>query len=552
MSGSLILLELGGAVALLLWATRMVQTGVQRAFGHVLKAWIRGALRNQVTAALSGAVLAMALQSATAVAVIVTGFAGAGLVPVARGIAALLGADLGSALVALILQLDLSLLMPVLLIAGLILFRNASRRKWQQIGRVLIGVALILLSLRLIGDAAQPLRESAALPHVFNYLRTDWITLFLLAGALAFLLHSSIATVLVVAMLAEQGLVPPALILPIVLGVNCGAALIPVYLTRSMAHPAPLVPLGNLMMRGGGAVAALALVVGLGLDLAALLPQDMGAGAATVLVHVAFNAALAVLGLLLSAPLARALGALLRPVPVAASQFGSRHSALNENDLSMPSVALANASRELMVICERVELMVTRIPALYLDPEAAGIDELRGLDDEVDGLHTGIKLYLARIPDDMLDQSELARANDILGATIKLEQIADIITRNLATKAKKKADRRVEFSPEGWEELQAIHEVVLENTRRAFSVVLSEDVDLARDLARSKEQLRDLEQSSEQRHLQRLRGGNAQSRETSTLHVDMIRDLKEINSLLVSLTYPVLERAGMLRASRLV
>jgi phosphate:Na+ symporter len=530
----------------------MVQTGVQRAFGHVLKAWLRGALRNQMTAALSGALLAMALQSATAVAVVVTGFVGSGLVPVARGIAALLGADLGSALVALILQLDLSMLMPVLLLAGVLIFRNAGDRKWQQIGRVLIGIGLVLLSLRLIGMAAQPLRDSAALPHVFNYLRTDWITVFLLAGLMAFALHSSIASVLVVATMAQQGLIPPALILPIVLGINCGAALIPVYLTRSMAHPAQLVPLGNLVMRGGGAAVALVIVLLLRPDLMALLPENTGEGAATVLVHVAFNTVLMVSGFALSGVLSRALGALLRPAPVASSLYGERCSALNENDLSMPSVALANASRELMVICERVEMMMARIPDLYHDPEVAGIDALSGLDDEIDELHTRIKLYLARIPDDMLDQNELARANDILGATIKLEQIADIITRNLAKKAKKKAERGVEFSREGWEELQAIHEVVHDNTRLAFSVLLSDDVELARSLASSKEKLRELEHASESCHLQRLRAGNAQSRETSALHVDMIRDLKEINSLLVSLTYPVLERAGMLRTSRLV
>jgi phosphate:Na+ symporter len=550
-SGTVIFLELAGAVALLLWATRMIQTGVQRAFGHQLKDALRRALGTAAGAAVAGGALAMALQSATAVAVVVSGFTGAGLVPVARAITALLGADLGSALVALILQIDLSLLAPVLLLLGLVMFRNAATKRFQQVGRILLGVGLLLLSLRLIGAAARPMGESALLPLVLGYLAEDWLTGFLLAALMALLFHSSIASILVVAALAGQGQVPEALILPVVLGINAGAALIPVYLARGMAHPARLVPLGNLILRGGGALVGLALLFALRPDPLALVPGLETPAAVAVGAHVGFNAGLLLVGAFLATPLARVLGRLLA-APHAPRLGEARRSALNDSDLAMPAVAIANAARELMVICERVETMMSRVPELYRNPDKVDLIELQGLDDEVDALHTAIKLYLARIPDDALDAHELERVNEILAATIKLEQIADIITRNLVTKARKKAERRVDFSPAGWEELAAMHREVLANTRRAFSVVLSGDVDLARELARSKERLRTLEQDSEARHLERLRAGDPKSRETSTLHMDIVRDLKEINSLLVSLTYPVLDREGMLRPSRLL
>ena len=552
MSGTLIFLELAGAVALLLWATRMIQTGVQRAFGHVLKDSLRRALGTAPGAAAAGGLLAMALQSATAVAIVVSGFTGAGLVPVARAITALLGADLGSALVALILQLDLSLLVPILLLIGLLMFRNAGTKRWQQVGRILLGVGLLLLSLRLIGAAAQPMGESALLPLVLGYLAEDWLTAFVLAGLMALLFHSSIASILVVAALAQQGLVPAVLVLPVVLGINAGAALIPVYLTRGMAHPARLVPLGNLILRGGGALLGLVALFLVRPDALALVPGIDTPAAVAVSAHVAFNGLLLALGLVLAGPLAQALAGIFAPARARTPLGEARQSALNESDLAMPSVAIANAARELMVICERVETMMTRVPELYRNPDKVDLAELQGLDDEVDAIHTAIKLYLSRIPDDALDSSELERVNEILAATIKLEQIADIITRNLVTKAQKKAERRVDFSLAGWEELRAMHAEVLANTRRAFSVVLSSDIDLARELARSKERLRALEQESEMRHLERLRAGDPKSRETSTLHMDIVRDLKEINSLLVSLTYPVLDREGMLRPSRLV
>lgn len=559
MSASLILIEMAGAVALLLWATRLIQNGVQRAFGHVLKDVLRKALGSPFGAAAAGAGLAMALQSATAVAVIVAGFVGAGFVSVVRGITALLGADLGSAVVALVLRLDLSLLMPVLLLVGLILYRRATggqgTARGKEIAKILLGVGLILLSLRLIGNAAAPLRDSALLPAALGFLANDWLSAFLLAALFTLLLHSSIAAVLVLAAMAQQGFMPSALILPLVLGVNAGAAIIPWYLMRGQDVLARQVPLANLVLRGGGAVLGLIVLLTLqpGPDELAFLIGPEADGATFVIMHVALNGALLLVGMILATPLARGLQLVLRQNAASANaSLEKRLSSLNETDLGLPSVALANAQREMTVICGLIESMLGHLPDLYNTPKPEVLTALRALDDEVDALHTEIKLYVARIPSDVMDISETARADEILSATIKLEQISDIITRNLLTKAEKKSDRGVHFSDEGWAEITAIHAEVMINARRAYAALFSGDIEMARLLVRSKQHLRCLEQQSEANHLSRLRAGDVQARETSTMHVDTIRDLKEINSLFVAVTYPMLEREGLLSSSRLV
>lgn len=559
MSASLILIEMAGAVALLLWATRLIQNGVQRAFGHVLKGVLRKALGSPFGSAAAGAGLAMAMQSATAVAVIVAGFVGAGFVSVVRGITALLGADLGSAVVALVLRLDLSLLMPVLLLVGLILYRRATggqgTARGKEIAKILLGVGLILLSLRLIGNAAAPLRDSALLPTALGFLADDWLSAFLLAALFTLLLHSSIAAVLVLAAMAQQGLMPAALILPLVLGVNAGASIIPWYLMRGQDFLARQVPLANLVLRGGGAVLGLIILLAFqpGPDELDFLLGQEADGATFVVIHVALNGAFLLVGLVLATPLARGLQ--LVPRQSAASgnaALEKRRSSLNDTDLGMPSVALANAQREMTVICGLIESMLGHLPDLYNTPKPEVLTALRELDEEVDALHTEIKLYVARIPSDVMDISETARADEILSATIKLEQISDIITRNLLAKAEKKSGRGVHFSEEGWAEITAIHAEVMTNARRAYAALFSGDIEMARLLVRSKQHLRSLEQQSEANHLSRLRAGDVQARETSTMHVDTIRDLKEINSLFVAVTYPMLEREGLLSSSRLV
>ncbi|MXN65525.1 Na/Pi cotransporter family protein [Stappia sp. GBMRC 2046] len=548
MSGSVIFLNLAGAVALLLWATRMVRTGVERAYGASLKDALRRSVTNGPQAALAGSLLAVALQSSTAVALIVSGFVAGGHVEAGLGIAAILGADLGSALVARLLRFDLSLLIPVLLLAGMVAFRASEARGWRQGGRIMLGLGLLLLSLKLIGEASEPLRESEIMPIVLGYLSRDWVTAFLLAALMTWLFHSSVAAVLLVASLCDQHLIPVVLAVPVVLGINFGGAIIATVLTRGMERRVRIVPYGNIAIRGIGALALLTVQFVVGFD-----PQRLGAnlGDTVVLMHIAFNAGVVIVGV----PFARFLPGIIErllPPQAAPAEIGNgRVTALNEADLDKPTLALANASRELLSMCERIDLMLTRVFELFRHPDQADLDALRQLDDQVDEIHADIKFYLARIPDELLDRKTRGRVNDLLGASIKLEQIADIVTKSMAAKVQKMADRGIEFSVEGWKELSAFHDEVVKNARLAFNVLVSNDVETARQVANQKEVIRRMEQDSETRHLERLREGLASSRETSSVHIDTIRDLKEINSLLVSMTYPVLEEAGMLRGTRL-
>jgi phosphate:Na+ symporter len=154
----LLLLHLAGGVTLLLWAVRMVRTGVERSQEPALKRVLRESKSGRLRAAAVGAGVAVLLQSSTAVALLAAGFAGTGVLTVATGLALMLGADVGSALVVQILSVDIHWLTPVLLIVGGGLFFKGPTREWRQGGRILIGVALILVSLTMIADATEPLR----------------------------------------------------------------------------------------------------------------------------------------------------------------------------------------------------------------------------------------------------------------------------------------------------------------------------------------------------------------------------------------------------------
>jgi phosphate:Na+ symporter len=553
MSGSVFFLHMAGAIALLLWATRMVRTGVERAYGEVLKQRLKRTLGKPLLAATTGLLLAIALQSSTAVTLLIGSFAGLGMVTGLSGILAVRGAEVGSALVVKILSFDLSLLVPLCLVAGTVIFMATERRQWRQAGRILVGVGLLILSLEMMGQASEPLRQSTIVPLIVSYLSGDPITAFLLAAVVTYLFHSSIAAVLLLATFASRGIMSPELGIVMVLGVNLGSSFIAPMLTRGSPPAYRVVPLGNLLMRGAGSIVMLALF------LAVNPPATLLGGSASdqiVHAHIAFNVLILIAGIPLSRLILRATEAIvaLSPGQTPAEEqtaLMGETSVLDDSALENPQQALANVTREAVRMCETLDFMLCRVIELYEKPDKRAIQALAALDDTVDRRHGAIKLYLARISRESMSDAEAVRCQNLLSVCVKLEQVGDIIVRNLLMHVQRKMERQVEFAPEGWRELSQFHAAVLANARLAFNLLVTQDPATARQLVAEKDRLREMETTMSERHFERLRNGMEQSVETSSIHLDTIRDLKQINSLLATLAYPVLEAQGMLSGSRL-
>jgi phosphate:Na+ symporter len=551
MSGSLVLLHLAGAVALLLWATRMVRTGVENVFGTTLRDHLRPALKNPLLAAASGMLLAIMFQSATAVGLLISGFAGQELISVTSGIIALLGADLGSSIAVRLLSFDLSDLVPLLIFIGTFTHMATSSRNWQQSGRILIGIGLLLLSLRMIGQSSEPLRTSSLLPVIVETLTNDAPTAFLVAAIMTWLFHSSVASILLISALAAKQLIPVELGIILMLGANFGGALIATALTRSGNAPQRAVPMGNLILRGLGSIIAAIVAAHTSLPL-----EKLGTLPALQIIHahITFNALLLIFGLPLAplvAKLARAWAS--RGAPKSAMDLidTENSSALDVSALTNPRLAIANATREVLRLCETIDVMLTRVIDMYRTVTRDDIAALSQLDDRVDRRHSAIKLYLAKATAHNVSEPEAIRCQELVAACVKLEQVGDIIVRNMLLHIQKKRDRNVEFTDEGWQELVSMHAAVLANAKLAFNVIVNRDIETARQLVEEKDNLRSREKACGQRHFERLRSGTALSIETSSIHLDTIRDLKDINSLLASLAYPVLEEQGLLRQTRL-
>jgi phosphate:Na+ symporter len=547
LSATLILIELVGGIALLLWGVRMVRTGVSRALGSSLRNVLRRAAGNRFSAAAAGLFITVPLQSSTATAIITGAFAERRMIGLAAALAVMLGADVGTAVAAQLLAIDLRWLSPVAIITGFALFSLSQTAKHRQIGRALIGVGLIMLALRLVVGSSEPLRDSPALAVVLSALENDIVFTAALAALLTWLSHSSIAIILTVAGLVGAGVIPPAMAIPFVLGANAGAAIAPFVATAGSSPAGRRPALGNLLMRGMGAVLALATLPWT----APFLLATLGTGAALVLnLHLAFNLALAVLMLPLVGPLARLVERLMSDKPLDADdRLRPRH--LDPEAIASPPVALANASREALRLGDAVEGMLNRSINAFTTDDPLLVKAIEAEDDVIDALHEAIKLYLTRLNQEELEPDESQRCVEILTFTTNFEHIGDIIDRNLMELAEKKIKAGLRFSDEGFAEIEAFHAKIAQNLQLALTVFMRGDIAMARQLIAEKTTVRNMEIEAVEHHMARIGRRLPASLETSSLHLDVIRDLKRIHSHIAATAYPILESAGELRKSRL-
>jgi phosphate:Na+ symporter len=547
LSGTEILVQLLGGVGLLLWGVRMVRTAVTRAFGADLRRFLGHGLANRATAFLAGLGATMVLQSSTATALIVASFAGQGLVSITPALAVMLGADVGTSIVAQLLTLRLTWLSPVLIATGVGLFLSSGGGRMRHLGRALIGPGLMLLALSQIIGASGSLRDAAGLVTVATAIGHEPILALLLGTMLAWLAHSSLAIVLLVGSFALNRIVAVDLAAALVLGATIGSGIAAATATMALGNAARRPAVGNLLVRVVGALAALAL---LPLAIPPLAALSADPAQQLIVFYMLFNLALALVMLPLIGPVARLVRRLMPDPATEDDPAAPRY--LDRGALDTPTEALACAARETLRMGDEVERMLRQsIDVLRRDDERLA-RQVEEADDRVDKLHEAIKLYLTAVSRSELDEQESRRYVEILTFATNLEHMGDIIDKNLMDLAQKKIKNKLQFSKEGLADITEFHAQVLENLRLAFNLFMSSDVGLARQLMGKKEAMRRAELRSRDRHHERLSEGRLETMQTTSLHTDVIRDLKRINSHLTSLAYPILEAAGELASSRLI
>ncbi|MDP3349264.1 Na/Pi cotransporter family protein [Hydrogenophaga sp.] len=539
------LLDLLAAIALLVWGTHLVRNGVLRVFGSNLRQVLAASMGNRFTAALSGLGVTALVQSSTATALITASFVGRGLIALPAALAVMLGADIGTSLMAVVFSFDLSWLSPLFIFLGVTLFISRQGTSAGDFGRVLIGLGLMLLALRLISSSTSVLTQNPAVQLMLESLTSDLLLEILLGATLTVVAYSSLAVVLLASTLALQ-VVGLDVALGIVLGANLGSGLLAVITTAKSGASTRQVPLGNLLFKVFGVAIAIWLIP---TWVRFMQPLVQDPATLTVLFHLSFNLMVGALFIGLTRPIAALVNRLL---PLQADKGPlDRPNHLDPSALATPSLAISCAAREAMHQADVVETMLRGVVTVIKTNDLKLAQDLRKLDDTVDSLYSAIKYYLTKISRQQLSEAEGRRWTDIISFTINMEQIGDTVERVLLDIEDKKIRKGRDFSEAGMAEITELHARLLDNLRLGMSVFLNGNVRDAQRLLEEKVRFRDKERAYAATHLDRLSDMSQQSMDTSALHLDLISDLKRINSHICSIAYPILDSAGVLAPSRL-
>jgi phosphate:Na+ symporter len=541
-----ILLNLLAGVALLVWGTHIVRTGILLIWGGDLRRFLRESVSNRYAAFAAGLGITALIQSSTATAVMVASFVAQGLIATAPALAVMLGADVGTALMTLVFSFDLSWLSPLFIFLGVTLFMRRESSQLGRFGRILIGLGLIILALQLIVLAAQPLTRGAGVKVIFGSLTGDVLLDMLVAAVFTMLSYSSLAVVLLTATLATSKVISLHVALGLVLGANLGSGLLAMLNTVTSSPEARRVTLGNLLFRLIGCAIIVPLLPYIE-ELFASAPLDDAQ--ITVYFHLLFNVVIAVGFLFFTEKIARVAERLLPARHDVDDPAKPRY--LDASALDTPKLAIGNAAREAMRLADFIEQMLNGMLTVLKTNDRELAEKIRKMDDIVDDLYTAIKLYLTQVSREALDEKEGRRWAEIVSFTINMEQVGDVVERIVTDLEEKKIDKGRNFSAAGMQEICDLHGRLIGNLRLGMSVFLHGDLASAQQLLAEKVLFRDLERAYADSHIERLSINTLQSIETSSLHLDLISDLKRINSHICSIAYPILEQAGVLARTRL-
>lgn len=531
----------------MLYGLRQVRRGIMRGFGADLRGFVAFCTTNRVTGFFAGIISTMILQSAGAVTMILGTFLGQKIITTAAALSVVLGADVGVSLMAQVLAFDVSWIGPLLMLIGFTMLTGWERRKKiQNIGLTIFGLGLILFALGWIRQASIPIKESEALPYLMRPLEIDPVMTLIVAALMTWVLHSSLAFVMLVASFAGVGVITPGLAFELVLGANIGAVLIPLMSTVRDEPAAVRLPFANLLMRCSLVIVCLFFLQHIGTYI-----QSFGASPAHQVVqfHLAFNIVNAMLFLPFTSFIARLVHWLIPDRVIKEGAVQPMY--LDYKQMDTPIVALTAAARETLRMADIVQEMLKNALVVFKSHDENLMRKIQEQDTVVDTLHRAIKHYMARAMELSFDKREAARHLQIINFATTLEHIGDAIDKSMMPMAKRMIDHRRKFSDAGMAEIDHLFTLVIDSIRMAETVFMTSDQILARKLVEGKELVTRAERQASSNHFARLSQGVPESIETSSVHLDLLRDLQRINGDVVTVAYPILEATGELLPNRL-
>lgn len=514
------LTNLLGAVALIFWGTYMVKSGMLRTFGMSLRTALSHGLDNRFKGFGVGFFLSSLLQSSTAATLLVAGLQSEGLINTAIAISCIFGAELGSAFMACVLSLNLAAIAPILILCGVVMFFHfkAQSRK-GQFGRILLGLAFIMIAINQIVLSTEPLRANAELSAFFNLLHNYLILSFAAGTVLAICCVSSLAAVIVSSSLYAAQVLNFQAALWMVLGANAGSTILALLTTMFASRIGRRGPSATALLRS---LMILVAMISLEFNVQNFvsLPDNV------VLWHLVFNLAVGLLGLLIIHPLSHWTESILStPEEDTEPNVNYKKLFVQENFLTV-SISLTVAKKYLIKEIDAIRLLWLDIDTLLRsNPNPGSIMIMKNKKASTLKLNRSISLFLNRAVTTNLSAQEAIEWQNIKSVNGSLKSVINLIEHTIDVINDQKCLKHLDFSPEGLRELTESHQIVLSGIQTLGAYLRTDDFKKKNELSQRllNHQRRLLIAAREQTHLhlQRIADNNVNAIETDALHLEI-------------------------------
>jgi phosphate:Na+ symporter len=525
-----------GGLSLFLFGMRFGSRGLQKAAGWRLRAILSSLTNNRFVGVLVGILITFITQSSSATTVMLVGFTDAGLLVLRQTLGIILGADVGTTITVQLISFKIFDFALLIIAVGFLIMTVCKTRPRQSIGQIVMGFGMIFLGMKIMAESVEPLRESPIFRIILQEGGKNPLLGVFLATAFTALIQSSGATLGLVLSLSFQGLLNLESALPLILGANIGTCATALLASSGTSVHARRVAWAHTIFKVLGVLLFLPFINGFS-RIVAWTAVDLSRQIANA--HSLFNVAMTLVCLPLVPLFARLVEWIVKDEK-GEETFQPRH--LDERVLHIPSLGLAQAMREVMRMADRAYDMLEQVMPVLKGNDEVLRQQIIAMDDQVDLLDESITAYLTRISRQELSEEESAYETALLFVVREIERIGDIVSKDLMTYAGKKIEQNFYFSHEGFHEIRDFHARVLHNVRVAIDAFATSDVKLAGELIEEDRRMADLEKELENSHLDRLRRGQAESFETSTVHLDLISDLRRVHSHATGIAMAILGR----------
>jgi len=532
----MVFLGVAGGLALFLFGLNSLKDNLEQLAGEKIRYVIHHMTGNVFAGIITGIIITFIFQSSSATSVLLIGFANAELINLLQAMGVILGADIGTTFTVQIISWNIYNYSLLFIVCGVILTIFTRKKQRVLTGNILIAIGMIFLGMKMMSDSTSSLKNAEFFHQIIESTKGHPLTLLILSTIFTSIIQTSAGTIGLLISLSQSGALNSLEIaIPVILGANIGTCATAILAAIPASVEGKRIAAGHLFFKIMGVIIFYPLMntlVYLASSTATTLPHQIANA------HTIFNVLITILFLPVVKIIAYLINLFLPEKLQTQEKYGTKY--LNPSALLTPSLAIAYSTREILRMADVVGDMLKRSILALKDEDI--MTELKKSDNKVDTIYQELKMYLTKISLNPLS-SELANMNvHHLTMIINLENIGDVIDKNILFLAEKRHKHHSVFSTEGMEELSEYHRLICQNFDLAISAFTTQNIELAQQVVNNSRKIDELLRILTDNHFQRLRKGLKESIETSSIHIDLLSNFQRINTYITNCVYPLLQR----------